>query len=82
MRCGLPGPSGPDPGTGVDVKVYSLYFGKQSSSLNPQIQQLAPHLRVVSKREIGKKLPYPAESAGWQLSVYLRAEPLSVSGTH
>lgn len=49
---------------------------------SPQLQQLAPHLRVVSKREIGKKLPYPAEWARWQLSMYLRAEPLSVSGTH
>jgi hypothetical protein len=32
-----------------------------TSVLAPQLQQLAPHLRVVSKRKIGKKLPYPAK---------------------
>jgi hypothetical protein len=52
--CGLPGPSGPDPGTVVRARGVVQGSGMRAP---PQIQQPAPHLRVVSRREIGKKLP-------------------------
>ena len=48
---------------------------------HPNFKCLHPHLRVVSRRERGKKLPYPARSRE-EAFPYLRAEPLSVSGTH
>ena len=51
---GLPGPSGPDPGT-----VVRAGGDRQASGMRipPQIQQPAPHLRVVSRREMGKSYP-------------------------
>lgn len=83
MRGGLPGPSGPDPGTvgdvvgqlGIPVTVTAIGVVKP-----PQLQVPAPHLRVVSRREKGKSCPTGPHG---QVGVFphLRAEPLSVVGT-
>ena len=48
----------------VCVLVLQEHWGMQAL---PQLQVPAPHLRVVSRRERGKKLPYPA-APGWKLS--------------
>jgi hypothetical protein len=53
-RNGLPGPSGPDPGTVVQDGGDRQARGMR---IPPQIQQPAPHLRVVSRREMGKSYP-------------------------
>jgi hypothetical protein len=58
---GLPGPSGPDPGT-----VVRASDNRQASGMRipPQIQQPAPHLRVVSRREMGKSCPTRPDGQG------------------